>query len=72
MKSSKTFAIGKSISIILLLETHVTEKEKIKIYGYTLIKAVTYQRHGIATLFQNDLASSAFVTCKSGDGNEIE
>ena len=68
----QNIATGNAISVILLQETHTVDKKKIKIYGYTLIEAVTHRRHGIATLIRSDLAASASVIDKSAVGNEIE
>ena len=54
----RNIATGNSVSIILLQETHIVDKEKIKIYGYTLVDVIPYQRHVLATLVRNDLATS--------------
>lgn len=68
----QNIAVGNSVSVILLQETHIVDKEKIKIYGFTLVEAITHRRHGIATLVRNDLAASVSIVGKSPAGNEIE
>ena len=65
-------ATSNSVSVILLQETHIVNKEKIKIFGYTLIEEIPHQRHGIATLVRNDLVASVSTVGKSVDGAEIE
>ena len=68
----QNIAVDNSISIILLQESHIVDKDKIKIYGFTLVEAIPHQRHGIATLVRNDLTSSISVASKSPPGNETE